>query len=151
MIIKELTKQQITNYLPHQGNMCLIEQVQTWNDSTIHCLLTSHQQLDNPLRTNNCLSTIHVIEYAAQAAALHLALQHTTEIPKIHYGYLAAVQKCFMAVQRLDNIEKSLQLICSQLFLEEHKGAFYEFKLYTEEPLASGQFLIMIIDKKDKT
>jgi predicted hotdog family 3-hydroxylacyl-ACP dehydratase len=60
--------------IPHQGRMCLLDEVLDWNAQHIRCRTATHRALDNPLRSHGRLGTACGIEYAAQAMALHGAL-----------------------------------------------------------------------------
>ena len=60
--------------LPHSGSMRLIEQVVQWGPDSVRCRSRNHRDPANPLRTAGGLRAVCVIEYAAQAAALHAVL-----------------------------------------------------------------------------
>jgi predicted hotdog family 3-hydroxylacyl-ACP dehydratase len=60
--------------IPHQGRMCLLDQVIEWNAQHIRCRTATHRAPDNPLRAHDRLGIACGIEYAAQAMALHGAL-----------------------------------------------------------------------------
>jgi predicted hotdog family 3-hydroxylacyl-ACP dehydratase len=60
--------------IPHQGRMCLLDEVLDWNAQHIRCRSATHRALDNPLRSHGRLGIACGIEYAAQAMALHGAL-----------------------------------------------------------------------------
>jgi predicted hotdog family 3-hydroxylacyl-ACP dehydratase len=62
--------------IPHQGRMCLLDEVLDWNAQHIRCRTATHRAPDNPLRSHDRLGIACGIEYAAQAMALHGALAH---------------------------------------------------------------------------
>jgi predicted hotdog family 3-hydroxylacyl-ACP dehydratase len=62
--------------VPHQGRMCLLDEVIEWNAQHIRCRTATHRARDNPLRSHDRLGIACGIEYAAQAMALHGALAH---------------------------------------------------------------------------
>src|ERR1700679_4346194 len=64
----------IETRIPHQGRMCLLDQVLAWDAHHIRCRTSTHRALDNPLRSHDRLGIASGIEYAAQAMALHGAL-----------------------------------------------------------------------------
>src|SRR6202012_731614 len=64
-----LGREQIAASIPHSGAMCLLDEVQAWDDTRIRCVATSHRDPHNPLRARGRLATICGIEYAAQAMA----------------------------------------------------------------------------------
>ena len=45
-----LTRARILELIPHQGTMCLLDEVTAWSDATITCRTRSHLSPDNPLR-----------------------------------------------------------------------------------------------------
>jgi predicted hotdog family 3-hydroxylacyl-ACP dehydratase len=69
-----LTRQEILALIPHQGTMCLLDDVTAWSVADITCGASSHLSPDNPLRRSGRLGAISGIEYGLQAAALHGAL-----------------------------------------------------------------------------
>ena len=69
-----ITKTDIEAIIPHAGDMCLLEQVISFSNEEIICRTQSHLNADNPLKTNGRLSKMHLIEYGAQAIALHVGL-----------------------------------------------------------------------------
>ena len=64
----------IEAHIPHQGRMCLLDEVVDWNAHHIRCRTGTHRAPDNPLRSHGRLGVACGIEYAAQAMALHGAL-----------------------------------------------------------------------------
>ena len=69
-----LTRRHILELIPHQGSMCLLDEVVLWTDVAIACLSRTHLAHGNPLRRDNKLNAVGGIEYGLQAAALHGAL-----------------------------------------------------------------------------
>ncbi len=63
--------------IPHQGRMCLLDEVVECNAQYIRCATATHRAPDNPLRSHGRLGSAAGIEYAAQAMALHGALAGT--------------------------------------------------------------------------
>jgi predicted hotdog family 3-hydroxylacyl-ACP dehydratase len=89
------------------------------------------------------LPAVSGIEYAAQAIALHLALTQS-DGHVLGKGYLAAVQSCAIHKQDLDHIDGSLDINCSQIYLDPKSGALYEFTLSAQQKqVLTGRLLIM--------
>ena len=74
-----LNRNWISQRIPHQGTMCLLDRVVDWSDSRIACAATSHAAPANPLRADGRLGAANGIEYAAQAMAIHGALLRSEE------------------------------------------------------------------------
>lgn len=67
-----LTRGQILALIPHQGAMCLLDSVVEWDRAHIHCRSeTHHIERPHPLRRHDGIAAVHLIEYAAQAVAVH--------------------------------------------------------------------------------
>src|SRR5579859_2612108 len=64
----------IAAHVPHQGRMCLLDAILSWNPTLIECSAGSHRAPDHPLRAHGRLGSASLIEYAAQAMAVHGAL-----------------------------------------------------------------------------
>lgn len=88
-----LTKPDIEAMIPHAGDMCLLEQVISFSNDEIVCRTQSHLNSDNPLKTNGKLSKMHLIEYGAQAIAVHGGLlQRDSDNAQPKLGYIATVK-----------------------------------------------------------
>ena len=97
----------ICAHIPHQGAMCLIDEVVDWTDTDIHCRTASHRLKSNPLRTADRLRSECGIEYAAQAIAIHGALNAAPAGTPVA-GMLASVRDVSLHVARLDDLEEAL-------------------------------------------
>jgi predicted hotdog family 3-hydroxylacyl-ACP dehydratase len=77
------TREQIAVLIPHQGRMCLLDEVRQSTADTIVCISRSHSSPDNPLRRGGRLSAVALCEYGAQAMAVHggMAMQASGQQP----------------------------------------------------------------------
>jgi predicted hotdog family 3-hydroxylacyl-ACP dehydratase len=48
--------------IPHQGTMCLLDEVVAWDADAIHARSRSHSRADNPLRSDGRLRAVHLPE-----------------------------------------------------------------------------------------
>lgn len=102
--------------IPHQGSMCLLNQVTNWNENAIRCTANSHRAADNPLRAHGRLASICGIEYAAQAMAIHGALlARTAADAPPRAGYLTSVRSVSIAAATLDDLSDDLQIEAERL------------------------------------
>ena len=109
-----LDRAAIAARIPHQGDMCLLDLVVAWSDTTIHCRAISHTDPANPLRAEDRLGAANGIEYAAQAMAVHGALlADSGDTP--HQGYLTSVRSVQLHVSRLDNLPGELDVQAERL------------------------------------
>jgi predicted hotdog family 3-hydroxylacyl-ACP dehydratase len=134
--------------IPHQGRMCLLDEVVAWNDRHIHCRTGTHRALDNPLRSHDRLGIAGGIEYAAQAMALHGALASAAPgaNPAVasRVGLLASVRDVRWHVLRLDDIESDL--LCEAIHLAgDSLTALYEFSLRDKDKsLLTGRASVVL-------
>jgi predicted hotdog family 3-hydroxylacyl-ACP dehydratase len=133
--------------IPHQGRMCLLDEVIDYDVRGIRCRTGTHRLTDNPLRAHGRLGVACGIEYAAQAMALHGALAPGAPVQigiAARAGLLASVRGVRALVLRLDDIE-------SDLTCEAHRvagdglTALYEFELRDgERKLLSGRASVVL-------
>ncbi|KIQ22533.1 3-hydroxymyristoyl-ACP dehydratase [Variovorax paradoxus] len=130
--------------IPHSGSMCLLEQLDGWDAEVIRCSTTTHRLADNPLRTAGGLLAPNLIEYAAQAMALHgglLAAEGSTPSA----GFLASARNVRLAVARLDDIEGALRVQARRLSGDERQ-ILYEFAVNADDgrTLAEGRAVVVL-------
>lgn len=56
-----LNRDDIARRIPHQGSMCLLDTVTSWDDSYISCQASSHRAPDHPLRAHGRLGGKSVV------------------------------------------------------------------------------------------
>jgi len=138
--------------IPHQGRMCLLDEVLDWNAQRIRCRTATHRALDNPLRSHDRLGIACGIEYAAQTMALHGALAGGAANGAVdalaggspRVGLLAGVRDVRFLVLRLDDIETDL--ICEVIHLAgDSLTSLYEFALRDgDRTLLSGRASVIL-------
>lgn len=126
----------IARHIPHQGSMCLLDCVLSWDSEKIRCRASSHRTADNPLRAHGQLGAACAIEYAAQAMAVHGALLAPADSTVPHAGYLVSVRGAQLYVSRLDDIAADLTLEAS-CTMRDATNILYQFSVS-----AAGQVLL---------
>ena len=121
-----LTRQQILELIPHQGTMCLLDEVVQWSETTVTCRTRSHLALDNPLRRCGGLSGLCGIEYGLQAAALHGGL--LGGLPRA-IGRLAALRSVRIMAERLDDPTLGILEVSAEMALRNQGGLISGFEL----------------------
>jgi len=117
----------IQRHIPHRGNMCLLEVVAQWDNTTIQCLARSHVAMDNPLRNMRGLPISAGIEYAAQAMAVHGALlAPMDQLPEV--GYLTSVRNVQWWTPRLDNVGAEITIQATRVSGNE-VSLLYDFSV----------------------
>lgn len=143
---KTLDHAWIASHIPHQGDMCLLDQVQAWDAANISCTAVSHRSADNPLRENQQLGIANGIEYAAQAMAVHGALtspkDQSKPTPKV--GYLVSVRGVNIHVTRLDDIEADL-LVHATCIMANENNMLYAFTVSADgKVLLDGRAAVVL-------
>ncbi len=131
--------------IPHQGQMCLLEQVDSASPEGLACTAVSHLCPDNPMRMEGQLGAACGIEYAAQAMALHGALmaeQRGQERPKM--GFLVSVRAVSLHVPRLDDVPGELT-VAVRCEADNGDHCFYGFNLQADgRSLLEGRAMVML-------
>ena len=122
----KLGREAIAGLVPHQGAMCLLDEVEDWNEHAIVCRARSHRDPANPLRSVGRLAAIIGVEYAAQAVAVHGGL--TSSAARARAGYLAAIRDVECSVERLDTIAEDLTIHATQVAAESGR-LLYDFRI----------------------
>jgi len=131
-----LDRSWIASRIPHQGSMCLLDGVESWDEENIQCRATSHRAADNPLRAHGQLGAACGIEYAAQAMAVHGALLAPADSAAPRAGFLVSVRGVQINVARLDDIPQDLTVQASRIMSNEN-NILYQFSVS-----AAGRLLL---------
>jgi predicted hotdog family 3-hydroxylacyl-ACP dehydratase len=116
----------VRDLVPHQGAMCLLDEVLEWDAGRIVCAAASHRDPSNPLRGADGLSAIAGVEYAAQAVAAHAVLTMTSSAQR--KGYLASLRDVICSVERLDTEPGDLAVSANQVAAEAGR-LLYDFRI----------------------
>ena len=109
-----LDRHAIARRIPHADAMCLLDRMLSVDPARIVCAAGSHRSAANPLRAFGRLSSVHAIEYAAQAMALHrsFADDAAASAPR---GMLTSVRDVVCHVDRLDDIDADLTIAATRV------------------------------------
>jgi predicted hotdog family 3-hydroxylacyl-ACP dehydratase len=133
----------IRSLIPHAGPMCLLDRVVAWDTAHIRCVATSHHREDNPLRRGGALRAICGVEYAAQAMALHAALERADPAPR--RGYLISLRDVHCPAAMLDAVPGPLEVDVE--VIAGGAAVVYGFILRAAgEPLLSGRAAVVLED-----
>lgn len=136
-------KEAIASVIPHTGDMCLLDGVLERDAQHIRCVTRSHLDTKNPLRVANELPALCGIEYAAQAMAIHGALDAGFD-QKPHAGFLAAVRDVSCAVMRLDDTNDDLVIDAERLMGDETR-VIYQFEIHAGgNKIMSGRATVIL-------
>src|SRR5215213_889170 len=82
----------IAALVPHQGLMCLWEEVVAWDEQRIVLRSHAHRAVEHPLRSGGRLRALHLCEYGAQAMAVHGGLLGRASGKPVRPGMLVALR-----------------------------------------------------------
>lgn len=140
-------------HLPHGAGLHLIGAIIRLSEADIVCRAKSIPLDRHPLATNGRLANVHLIEFAAQTAALHLAAPHFTEDglaessdATARQGVVATVRNAVFDVPELlpehFTVGDGLVLRCAQKSVAS-VGANYHFEATINGSSAGrGEFVI---------
>ncbi len=132
--------------IPQQGAMCLLDGVEYVDAQRIICTSTQHRAAANPLRTPAGLSSLHGIEFAAQAMAVHAGLvAAATRRPE--EGLLLSARDCVFHCRRLDRFDAPLRIEAE--LMGNHGGTrLYRFKVEALATLlVEGRVAVLLRDR----
>jgi predicted hotdog family 3-hydroxylacyl-ACP dehydratase len=138
----------IEAHIPHQGRMCLLDEVRAWDQAGVECASRTHRAPDHPLRAHGRLGSACLLEYAAQAMAVHGALRFPADAAAVArgigpVGVLASARSVELLVADLDDIAEEL-LIRAERHHSDERGALYEFRISTAARLlAHGRAAVL--------
>ena len=146
-----LDHEAICSLIPHAGTMCLLDSVVSWDENKITCLSESHLHSDNPLQNDNKLSAVMLIEYGAQAMAVHGGLKAKEQATVLAGGYLAALRNIVLAETDISKIEGPLRIEAQQL-IAQGGSMIYEFSVCidaNDDILASGRATVIEMQNEE--
>jgi predicted hotdog family 3-hydroxylacyl-ACP dehydratase len=134
---------EICAMIPHDGAMCLLDSVESWDEQSIVCRSSSHQNPRNPLIKNGKLSSIHAVEYGAQAMAVHGCLLARTKGEQLKPGYLAALKEVKLHIAYLDDLSEPLTIKAEQV-IAGGGNLMYTFEITSgEHTVASARATVV--------
>lgn len=118
-----MDRTQIAALIPHGDSMCLLDEVIAWDERQIHCRSHHFASVTNPLFEGGQLDTVLLLEYGAQAAAVHAGLLQS-RLGESRPAYIGAVKDVELLAAIADN-SRALDLY-AQCLLSSSQGAIYE-------------------------
>lgn len=128
----QLTGQELAVFLPHGGEMRLIDCVEWWDDTAIRCRTRSHHNPSNPLRKAARLEVVTGLEYAAQAMGIHVGLRDQVRSKNSLIGYVGGLRDVVFGISRLDECRSELIIDATRL-LEDKQSFMYQFIISSED------------------
>ena len=137
-----LNAREIAARIPHGDSMSLLDRVEDWSPQEIFCSTRSHIKADNPLRENHQLFSVALVEYGAQAAAVHASLLQSG-IGNAGPAYLGAVKSLVLGTELVPQTQAPLA-IHARVELHNDGGAVYCFEASLQDrTLAQGRLVLV--------
>ena len=141
--------EELCSLIPHSFDMCLLDRVENWDKENIVCYSNSHLLSDNPLRRKSSLSSVHLLEYAAQAMAVHGGLHDREQGLKMTEGYLAALRDVSINLCDISKQDNELRIEANQI-LSQAGNMIYSFTVSAaEKELVSGRATVIAISHNE--
>lgn len=139
-----LARTDFIDLIPHAGDMCLLDGVVAWDDTSIHGTSVSHVLRSHPLRGERGLHAVHLAEYGAQAMAVHGALRARAQgATAPRPGMLVSLRGVRLAVDRVDTLQGTLH-VHAQCLIADDAGAQYTFSIeHDGVEIASGRAAVI--------
>ena len=140
-----IDKTEICRLIPHSGSMCLLDKVIEWDSKHIVCHTMTYQDLNNPLRSNGILPVVALIEYGAQAMAVHGGLIAKDSDAAMQTGYLASLRDVVLETGDISHVTTELCVEAIQLMSSQGNMIYNFCVTANKKSLVSGRATVVAI------
>ena len=139
-----IARDEILALIPHQGTMCLWDEVTAWDAQRIALSAGNHGDRSHPLRSDGQLRAVHLCEYGAQAMAVHGGLRAREAGGAARPGVLVALRGVTLHASRIDDLAGMLECEAHVLVESEHSQQ-YQFRItHAGALLAEGRAAVIL-------
>lgn len=129
--------------VPHQGAMCLWDEVLAWDQRSIRLRAHNHRDPAHPLRSGGRLRAVHLCEYGAQAMAVHGGLRARAAGGSARPGLLVALRGVELQIARIDDLPGALDCV-AEVLIDSDSGWQYAFRItHVDTLLAEGRAAVI--------
>jgi predicted hotdog family 3-hydroxylacyl-ACP dehydratase len=125
----------IEQLIPHTADMSLLSGVLSFDDTSILCVSDQHLNDANPLKEQGVLGSWLMVEYGAQAAAVHRALLAEGGEGLAKTAYLAQLKSVSIKERHITNEILDIKAICLS---NTDMAAAYQIEIYGGDKLLLG-------------
>ncbi|HEY5613614.1 MAG TPA: phosphotransferase [Lysobacter sp.] len=137
------TRERIAALIPHQGEMCLWDEVLDWDAGHVSLRAHRHRDAGHPLRSGGQLRAVHLCEYGAQAMAVHGGLRARDAGATAPPGLLVALRAVQLHVARIDDLAGDIEAE-AEVLVEGDSGCQYAFRITHQGTLlAEGRAAVL--------
>lgn len=123
-----MNRTELEAYLPHAGDMVLLDAVDAISPDAVACRASSHALASNPLRRGGVVPANAALEYAAQAIALHGRWRTRAEPSSKQAAFIAVLRHARWRRQPLSAAPAPL-IVSARLLAELGESAHYAFEV----------------------
>ena len=135
---------EILALVPHQGAMCLWDEVVAHDAGRIALRAGNHRDPTHPLRSGGLLRAVHLCEYGAQAMAVHGGLRARDSGGAAKPGLLVALRGVQLHVARIDDLPGALECE-AEVLAQADASQQYAFRIHHAGTLlAEGRAAVML-------
>ncbi|HJW47706.1 MAG TPA: phosphotransferase [Lysobacter sp.] len=139
-----ISRDEIQTLIPHQGAMCLWDEVVDWDAQGVRLRARNHRDPSHALRSDGQLRAVHLCEYGAQAMAVHGGLRARAAGGVARPGVLVALRGVKLHVTRIDDLAGEIECEAQVLVEGEHSQQ-YQFRITRAGALlAEGRAAVML-------
>ncbi|MDR0184352.1 phosphotransferase [Lysobacter arvi] len=129
--------------VPHQGAMCLWDEVVEFDAQSIRLRAFNHRDAAHPLRHRDRLHAVHLGEYGAQAMAVHGGLLARAAGEGVKPGMLVALRDLVLHVPRVDDLPGALDVQAHCLVADASSSQYRFLITHDGATLASGRAAVL--------
>lgn len=139
-----LSRERIEALVPHQGDMCLWDEVLAWDATGIRLRARTHADPGHPLRSQGRLRAVHLCEYGAQAMAVHGGLRARQGGGPVRPGLLVALRGVQLHCVDIDSLAGWIECE-AEVLVEGEDSQQYAFRIsHQGSLLAEGRAAVML-------
>lgn len=144
-----MDRRAIADLIPHGPGMCMLDELVSWDRDSIECASRPYARNDNPLLYKGRLHCACLVEYCAQAAALHGALLQQGA-GRASLAYLGAVKNLEMSADTVDAGAQSLA-ISARCVVNNSGGSIYLIEASTPQQLLLSGRIVLVLAGAENT
>ena len=135
---------EIEQLIPHSGRMCLLDRILRWDEDSIALGTSSHSDTDNPLATARGLRAIHLVEYGAQAMAVHGGLTAMARGAPIRPGMIVSLRNVALGCDYANDLPGELTVEARRLHGSDAAWQYSFRVLHDVAVIAEGRATIAL-------
>ncbi|MEE8059379.1 MAG: hypothetical protein V3T17_16315 [Pseudomonadales bacterium] len=141
-VAKTLDASDIAARIPHGNSMSLLDRVNAWDKEQIVCSTRSHLRNDNPLKEDSLLTSVSLVEYGAQAAAIHASLLQNS-MDDTGPAYLGAIKALKLLSEIVPQTDDDLTIEARAEFHNSSGAIYYFTASIMKTVLAKGKLVLV--------